>query len=71
MSELANLRTVRRLAEEMAQCGITEASIRWALFNRQRNGLAASGAIVRPAGTRRLFIDIRRYEDWLRSRSTS
>lgn len=67
MSELTHLRTVRRLAQEMEACGITEASIRWALFNREHNGLAASGAVLRPPGTRRLFIDRRKYEEWLRS----
>jgi hypothetical protein len=67
MSDLAQLRTVRRLAEELAPSGISQASIRWSIFNRERNGLAASGAIVRPPGTRRVLIDRVRYENWLRS----
>lgn len=67
MSDLEQLRTVRRLAEELASSGITQASIRWAVFNRERNGLEGSGAIIRPPGTRRVLIDLRRYEDWFRS----
>jgi hypothetical protein len=70
MSGLSSLRSVRLLAAELAPSGITEASLRWAIFNRHRNGLDASGALIRPPGTRRVFIDRERFETWLRSRST-
>jgi hypothetical protein len=64
---LASLRTVKRLAEELAPSGLTEASIRWAIFHEKSNGLKESGAVVRPPGSRRVFIDRDKYEQWLRS----
>ncbi len=64
---LASLRTVKRLAEELAPSGLSEASIRWAIFHEESNGLKESGAVVRPPGSRRVFIDRDKYEKWLRS----
>jgi len=45
--------------------GLTEASIRWDLFNREQNGLSQSGAIIRRG--RRILIDPVLYDAWLRS----
>lgn len=63
------LRTVKRLAEELRDSGITLAALRWYLFNGDRNGLNASGAVVRPPGCRRVLIDREKFERWLRSRT--
>lgn len=67
--ERITLRTVKRLAEELAPAGLTEASIRWAIFHEETNGLKEAGAIVRPAGSRRVLIDREKYEQWLRGKS--
>jgi hypothetical protein len=45
--------------------GLTEASIRWDLFNRNENGLAASGAVINRG--RRILIDPELYDAWLRT----
>lgn len=66
---LTALRTVKRLAEDLAPSGLTEASIRWAIFHEETNGLGESGAVVRPPGTHRVYIDKDRFEQWLRSGS--
>ncbi|WP_295386194.1 hypothetical protein [uncultured Thiodictyon sp.] len=53
--------TVKQLAEQ--QPGLTEGGIRWDLFNRDKNGLVAAGAILRRG--RKILIDPARYLDWL------
>lgn len=45
--------------------GFSPDSLRWLLFNRDQNGLAASGAIAQIG--RRLLIDPKRFRDWARS----
>jgi hypothetical protein len=49
--------------------GITEGAVRWDLFNRSKNGLADSGAIIRRG--RRVLLDEPRYLEWLRSRAVA
>ena len=56
-----NITTVNKLAEK--HDGLTEQSIRWAVFKAEENGLADSGAIFRKG--RRIFIVEDRYLDWL------
>ena len=53
--------TVKQLAEQ--QPGLTEGGIRWDLFNRDKNGLVAAGAILRRG--RKILIDPALYLDWL------
>jgi hypothetical protein len=67
--ELTTLRTVKRLAQELASSGLTEASIRWAIFHEETNGLKEAGAVVRPTGSRRVFLDREKYEQWLRGKA--
>lgn len=69
--ELTKLRTVKKLAEELAPAGLTEASIRWAIFHEEANGLKEVGAVVRPSGSRRVLIDREKYEQWLRGKTSS
>lgn len=56
--------TVRQFAELMP--GLSHGSIRWDIFNEERNGLARSGAIIRRG--RRILIDPERYMNWMESR---
>lgn len=46
--------------------GVTEGGIRWDLYNRDLNGLAKSGAIIRRG--RRILIIRERYLTWLASK---
>lgn len=57
------LLTVEQMAAE--QPGLSVGGIRWDLFHREKNGLAASGAVIRRG--RRLLLDRDRYLDWLTS----
>lgn len=57
------LKTVNQILEAVP--GLTPGGIRWDLFNADRNGLTASGAIIRRG--RRILIDEDLYLDWLRS----
>jgi len=41
--------------------------LRWKVFNRNRNGLAESGALIRDGG--RILIDDEKYLTWLHNRS--
>ena len=59
------LLNVKQLAQQ--QPALTEGGIRWDLFNREANGLAKSGAIIRRG--RRVLIDPERYIEWLSRRS--
>lgn len=45
------------------QPGLTEAALRWQIFNSQENGLQESGAIRRVG--RRVYIIAERYLAWL------
>lgn len=40
-----------------------DARMRWLIFNRKSNGLAASGAIIKRAG--RWYVVVPRFRDWL------
>lgn len=55
------LLTPRQLAAQ--QPGLTIGGIRWDLFNRDKNGLAKSGAVLNRG--RNLLIDPERYLQWL------
>lgn len=57
------LLTVRQMAER--QPGI---ALRWAIFNENYNGLAASGAVVRVG--RRVLIDPVLFDAWMRTNPT-
>jgi len=41
--------------------------LRWKIFNRNRNGLAESGALIRDGG--RILIDDKKYLDWLHAKN--
>jgi len=57
-----NLRTVKQVAE--SNSGVwTEASLRWLIFNRKKNGF--DSVLVEPPG--RVLIDIVRFDEWLES----
>lgn len=57
-------KTVDQLAN--SQPGLSVGSIRWDLFRRSENGLAASGAVIRRG--RRILLDEGAYLDWLASK---
>lgn len=61
IQELHNLITVEELAKKHPK--LTIGGIRWWLFNRDRNGLKDSGAVIKMA--RKLFIDETKFIDWL------
>lgn len=44
---------------------LTEPSIRWHLFNREKNGLSKSGAIIKNG--RRVLIDFPKYIEWIKN----
>jgi len=58
--------SVRQLAQE--QPALSEGGLRWMLFNRERNGLASSGAVIR-RGTR-VLLDRERFLAWLAGETT-
>ena len=60
---LDRLLSPAKLIERYSGLGLTEGSLRWALYNRERNGL--SNCVVR-RGRKRLLIDVDRFEAWLR-----
>src|SRR5919112_5692447 len=60
---LDRLLTPQQLIERYRGLGLTEGSLRWALYHREHNGL--SDCVVR-RGPRRLLIDVDRFEAWLR-----
>ena len=57
------LLTVRQLSDD--QPALTEGGIRWDLFHRQTNGLAASGAVIQHG--RKILIDPELYIAWIAS----
>lgn len=59
------LLTVAQLAQELE--GVTEAAIRWDIFNAKKNGLEKSGAIVRRG--RRILLFPERYVGWMEART--
>ena len=60
--KLNKIRTVSQLLAENP--ALTPGGIRWDIFNRHRNGLAISGAIIRKG--RRIYIDPELYFEWIR-----
>lgn len=54
-----DLRSVRQVTQ--ANPAFTESSIRWLIFNRQRNGF---GEVLVKLG-RRLLIDVRKLDKWI------
>jgi methylase of polypeptide subunit release factors len=42
---------------------ITERHFRWLVFQRENNGLAEHGAVLKRAG--RWYVDVPRFRDWL------
>lgn len=60
---MSNLLTVEQTAQQIP--ALTEAAIRWHLFNRKMNGLSKSGAVIKVG--RRVFIDLPNFVGWLKS----
>jgi hypothetical protein len=56
--------SVRQLAERHP--AFTESSLRWLLFEADKNGLATSGAVLRVG--RRVLFDEQKFLRWLESR---
>ncbi len=54
-----DIRTVKQVTQ--ARPAFTEASLRWLIFNAERNGL--NQALVRIG--RRVLIDLERFDHWL------
>jgi hypothetical protein len=61
IQKLNDLITVEELVKKHPR--LTIGGVRWWLFNRNKNGLADSGAIIKMA--RKLFIDEIKFIDWL------
>lgn len=60
---MSDIYTVEQTANKIP--ALTEAAIRWHLFNRKTNGLTKSGAVIKNG--RRILIDLPKYIDWLKS----
>jgi hypothetical protein len=58
-----HIATVPQLAKDNP--ALTEGGLRWDIFNAEKNGLAASKAIIRKG--RRVYIVVDRYFEWLDS----
>ena len=56
-----NLKTVSQFSKEYPAFPI--GGLRWQIFNEDKNGLKASGAIMRVG--RKVLINVDRYFDWL------
>ena len=56
-----NLQTIKDFA---ARGPFSESQLRWFVFNAERNGMAAAGAVVR-IGTRRVYIDTEGFDRWI------
>ena len=63
VNKMSNIYTVEQTANEIP--ALTQAAIRWHLFNREQNGLSKSGAIIKNG--RRVLIDLQLYIEWLKS----
>lgn len=66
MNQMPNLETVRTFAQKYPDV-ITEGGLRWEIFNKDKNGLKESGAILKRG--KKILIDVDRYFDWLYSQS--
>ncbi len=58
--------TVDQIVEKVP--AVTNGGLRWMIFNREANGLAESGALLK-VGKRR-YIDLPKFLDWLRSQKS-
>lgn len=58
--------TVSQFAERCP--AFKEPALRWLIFNRRKNGLEKSGAIVRNG--RRVLLDVEKFFVWLEAQST-
>ncbi len=65
MNQTPNLQTVPQFAENNP--AFPEGGLRWQIFNEEKNGLKASGAIVRIG--RKVLIDSDRYFKWVYSQN--
>lgn len=64
MADIRKILTVSQFAERCP--AFTESALRWVIFNRHKNGLAESGAILRNG--RRILIDADKFFAWLETR---
>lgn len=62
-----SLLTVKQLAQQ--QPGLTTGGIRWDLYNRGKNGLMKSGAIIQRG--RRILIDPEKYLGWMEKQGST
>ncbi len=62
-----NLKTVSQFSKENPAFPIS--GIRWQIFNEDKNGLKASGAIMRVG--HKVLINVDRYFDWVESQQHS
>lgn len=60
---MSTILSVEQTAEQIP--ALTQAAIRWHLFNRQTNGLSESGAVIKVG--RRVLIDLPNYIEWLKA----
>jgi len=60
---MSDIFTVEQTAKQIP--ALTEPAIRWHLFNRKLNGLSKSGAVIKNG--RRVFLDVPKYIEWLKS----
>ena len=63
-----NIETVRTLAQKYPDV-ITEGGLRWEIFNKEKNGLKDSGALLKRG--RKILIDADRYFEWLYSQQVA
>ena len=63
MNQNPNLQTVPQFSENNPAFPI--GGLRWQIFNENKNGLKASGAIIRIG--RKVLINVDRYFDWVDS----
>lgn len=61
-SDLDNLMQVPRFVRRYPDL-TSNNHIRWLIFKRETNGLAASGALIKRAG--RWYIDVPQFRQWL------
>jgi len=60
---MSTIYTVDQIAEQIP--ALTVPALRWQLFNRKLNGLSKSGAVIKNG--RRIFLDLPKYIEWLKS----
>jgi len=65
MSQIPNLQTVTQFAENNPAFPV--GGLRWQIFNEDKNGLKAAGAIIRVG--RKVLIDAEKYFQWVYSQN--